>query len=394
MEINMPEGAQKIIAVLENNGYRADIVGGCVRDSILGRNPGDYDITTDALPEKVRALFSKTVDTGIKHGTVTVIEDGQSYEVTTYRIDGEYRDNRHPVSVSFTENLKEDLARRDFTVNAMAYSSRRGLYDPYHGLTDLYAGVIRAVGDAQKRFDEDALRILRAIRFSSVLDFDIEEKTSAALRRSAIRLRDVSRERIFVEWKKLLGGVRAYDVISEYLSVICVFLPALENLKMPKKSDFDSLCAQERQLLLFALSSGRDGFLSSAQELKMDNKMKKTGAAVLESLTLRRRPSESELRLFLVGKDDNVSLMASKLCCRLGLCEEDTYERVVKLIETDSVRRLNQLNVGGNEISAIGLSGEKIAKMLQMLLGAAAKGEIKNTKEELLKFAQKNAFNI
>lgn len=388
MEINIPKGAQKIITVLENNGYRADIVGGCVRDSILGREPGDYDITTDALPEKVRALFSKTVDTGIKHGTVAVIEEGEVYEVTTYRIDGEYKDNRHPVSVCFTENLKEDLARRDFTVNAMAYNSRSGLYDPYSGLTDLYAGVIRAVGDAQKRFEEDALRILRAIRFSSVLDFDIEKRTADALRRSAERLRDVSRERILVEWKKLLGGARAYDVISEYLSVICVFLPELKNLKMPKKSDFDSLCAQERQLLLFALSSGRDGFLSSAEELKMDNKMKKTGVSVLESLTLRQRPSEVELRLFLVGKDDNVSLMASRLCCRLGLCESDTCERVERLIEADSVRRLNQLAVGGKEMGDIGLSGEKISKMLRMLLLAVARGEIKNTKEELLRFSQ------
>lgn len=388
MEINIPKGAQKIITVLENNGYRADIVGGCVRDSILGREPGDYDITTDALPEKVRALFSKTVDTGIKHGTVAVIEEGEVYEVTTYRIDGEYKDNRHPVSVCFTENLKEDLARRDFTVNAMAYNSRSGLYDPYSGLTDLYAGVIRAVGDAQKRFEEDALRILRAIRFSSVLDFDIEKRTADALRRSAERLRDVSRERILVEWKKLLGGARAYDVISEYLSVICVFLPELKNLKMPKKSDFDSLCAQERQLLLFALSSGRDGFLSSAEELKMDNKMKKTGVSVLENLTLRQRPSEVELRLFLVGKDDNVSLMASRLCCRLGLCEADTCERVERLIEADSVRRLNQLAVGGKEMGDIGLSGEKISKMLRMLLLAVARGEIKNTKEELLRFSQ------
>ena len=193
MKISIPKGAQRIITVLENREYHADIVGGCVRDSVLGRAPDDYDITTDALPDEVRAIFEKTVDTGIRHGTVTVIEDGTPYEVTTYRIDGEYKDNRHPVSVSFTKNLKEDLARRDFTVNAMAYNAERGLYDPYGGMEDIASKTVRAVGDAEKRFDEDALRILRAVRFSSVLGFDIEEKTAAAVKDKALNLSDVSR---------------------------------------------------------------------------------------------------------------------------------------------------------------------------------------------------------
>ena len=167
MKIQLPEKVKVIIQTLEAAGYEAYAVGGCVRDSVLGRIPADWDITTSALPEQVKELFHRTIDTGIEHGTVTVMMDKEGFEVTTYRIDGEYRDHRHPEQVNFTGELKEDLRRRDFTINAMAYNDRCGMVDAFGGIEDLKHGVIRCVGVAGERFEEDALRILRAVRFGS-----------------------------------------------------------------------------------------------------------------------------------------------------------------------------------------------------------------------------------
>lgn len=204
MTIQIPEKANEIITTLTDAGYEAYVVGGCVRDAILGREAADWDITTNAKPEKIKALFSRTVDTGLQHGTVTVLNGKEGFEVTTYRIDGEYRDGRHPESVSFTSNLIEDLKRRDFTINAMAYSAKEGLVDAFDGLGDLQKGVLRCVGDPSERFTEDALRILRAVRFSAQLNFAIEEETKKALAEFAPRLTKVSAERIQVELLKLL----------------------------------------------------------------------------------------------------------------------------------------------------------------------------------------------
>ena len=173
IKIQIPEKAAQVLARLQEAGYEAYVVGGCVRDSLLRRDPQDWDITTSAAPEQVKALFRRTVDTGIQHGTVTVMMDREAFEVTTYRIDGEYEDGRHPREVTFTSNLEEDLKRRDFTINAMAYSDREGLVDLFGGVEDLKNGVIRCVGDPLDRFGEDALRILRAIRFSAQLGYEI-----------------------------------------------------------------------------------------------------------------------------------------------------------------------------------------------------------------------------
>ena len=173
--IEIPAGAARILKVLEANGYEAYVVGGCVRDSLLGKQPHDWDITTSALPLQVKALFSRTIDTGLKHGTVTIPSGREAYEVTTYRIDGEYLDGRHPSEVTFTASLREDLKRRDFTINAMAYNEKDGLQDFFDGISDLENQRIRAVGDPRKRFEEDALRILRAVRFSAQLGYTVEE---------------------------------------------------------------------------------------------------------------------------------------------------------------------------------------------------------------------------
>lgn len=204
ISINIPAGAAKILSTLEKHGYEAFVVGGCVRDSLLGREPNDWDITTSALPKEVKALFPRTIDTGLKHGTVTVLMDREPYEVTTYRIDGEYLDGRHPSGVTFTTSLEEDLMRRDFTINAMAYSESAGLKDFFGGITDLQEGVVRAVGDPMKRFGEDALRIMRAVRFAAQLGYEVDDETVRAMKELAPTLRKVSAERIAVELEKTL----------------------------------------------------------------------------------------------------------------------------------------------------------------------------------------------
>jgi len=204
VKIDMPEAVSEIIGKLTDAGYEAYSVGGCVRDALLGRTASDWDITTVASPDKVKALFKRTVDTGIKHGTVTVLLRGQSFEVTTYRIDGKYTDGRHPESVSFTRSLKEDLLRRDFTINAMAYNDTDGLVDPYGGMEDLKKGIIRCVGNPTERFGEDALRMLRAVRFAGSLSFEIEKETYKAVCELAPSIEKVSPERICAELTKLL----------------------------------------------------------------------------------------------------------------------------------------------------------------------------------------------
>lgn len=202
--MRLPDSVEKIIHILETAGYEAYAVGGCVRDALLGLTPDDWDITTSAEPEEVKALFSRTIDTGIKHGTVTVRFNGKSFEVTTYRIDGKYEDGRHPEEVTFTKSLEEDLKRRDFTINAMAVNDRTGIVDLFEGQEDLKAGIIRCVGDPMERFSEDALRMMRAVRFAAKLDFSIEEETKKSISILKDNLRKVSAERIQVELTKLI----------------------------------------------------------------------------------------------------------------------------------------------------------------------------------------------
>ncbi len=231
MKMILPQNVSYIISRLEENGYEAYAVGGCVRDTLLGRTPEDWDITTSAKPQEIKSCFKRTIDTGIQHGTVTVMLDHIGYEVTTYRIDGEYEDNRHPKSVEFTSNLKLDLERRDFTINAMAYNDKSGLVDEFEGERDLEEGIIRCVGDAGKRFDEDALRMLRAVRFSGQLGFDIAEGTRKAIVERAVHLKNISAERIRVELSKLLLSKDAGQIIYAYKTGMTkMFLPEFDDM--------------------------------------------------------------------------------------------------------------------------------------------------------------------
>ncbi len=229
--IEIPAGAARILKVLEANGYEAYVVGGCVRDSLLGKQPHDWDITTSALPLQVKALFSRTIDTGLKHGTVTIPSGrGEAYEVTTYRIDGEYLDGRHPSEVTFTASLREDLKRRDFTINAMAYNEKDGLQDFFDGISDLETHRIRAVGDPRKRFEEDALRILRAVRFSAQLGYTVEEETLRAMRTLAPTLARISAERIAAELEKILVSPHPDRLRMAYeCGITAVILPEFDR---------------------------------------------------------------------------------------------------------------------------------------------------------------------
>ncbi|MCR5418659.1 MAG: CCA tRNA nucleotidyltransferase [Lachnospiraceae bacterium] len=229
MHINVPREVSHIIQTLTEAGYEAYAVGGCIRDSLLRRIPSDWDITTSATPAQVKELFGHTIDTGIAHGTVTVMRSGVGYEITTYRIDGEYEDGRHPKQVTFTASLREDLRRRDFTINAMAYNETEGLIDLFGGMEDLENGVIRAVGEPMERFSEDALRMMRAVRFAAQLDFAVEEKTAEAICNLARTLQRISAERIQTELVKLLVSPHPEKIrlLYEY-GLTAVFLPEFD----------------------------------------------------------------------------------------------------------------------------------------------------------------------
>ena len=227
--IKLPKHVKYIIETLEQNGYEAYAVGGCVRDSILGREPNDWDITTSADPYEVKKLFSHTIDTGLQHGTVTIMLEHVGYEVTTYRIDGDYEDSRHPKEVTFTKSLEEDLKRRDFTVNAMAYNDRDGLIDLFHGMDDIQKKVIRCVGNAEERFTEDALRIMRAVRFSAQFGYEIEPETKKAIVKLAPNLKNISAERIREELIKLLVSDHPdYIRIAYETGITAQILPELD----------------------------------------------------------------------------------------------------------------------------------------------------------------------
>ena len=384
--IEMPAEARKIIDDLYREGYEAYIVGGCVRDALLGRKADDYDITTSAPPTEIKRIFKRTVDTGLSHGTVTVIENGKPYEVTTFRVDGEYKDNRHPVSVSYTKNVRDDLARRDFTVNALAYNDREGIVDAFSGIEDLNDGVIRCVRNPEERFAEDALRVLRGIRFSSVLGFKIEEGTKAGIRKYAKNLSSISSERIYVEWKKLLSGSDAYGVISEFKEVIDVFAEELVGIEMPPRESFCSLSYDERQILLFVLSKSCDSFLSFAKRIKMDSKTRDTGISVLNYIKELESSLDLDPRVFIVGKDDEAVMKSVKIAAALGISKKSTLDAISALIESDAPRKISQLKINGHDLIKLGIKGEGIGKALSDVLVAVATGTVENDQTLLFEY--------
>jgi len=391
MRLVLPRGVRVITERLEKYGKSAHIVGGCVRDFLLSKTPFDYDITTDALPEEMKEIFSdfRTVETGIKHGTLTVLFDGEPYEVTTYRIDGEYEDHRHPSGVFFTDKLSLDLARRDFTMNAVCYCERDGFVDIFSGIEDIKNRIIRAVGEPDRRFEEDALRILRAIRFASVLDFDIEEGTAGSAKEKAHLLRSVSAERIYTEWKKLLGGISAYKVIEEYEKIISVFLFP-EKIRLPERERFDAASSDARQLSLFALSLENpvERFSDFCDRMKTDAKTKKLGILALENLRTDFSDERSaRFMLLRLGKEGaRLTSELRMLCTDLNVVSP---ERLKEIEDSGYPLSLSELKVGGEDMKTLGFSGREIGEALNTLLAMTLNDEVKNERDALLSKAQK-----
>lgn len=348
MEIRLPEKVHKIIETLMTAGCEAYAVGGCIRDSVLGRIPNDWDITTSAKPEKIKQLFSRTIDTGIKHGTVTVMMDREGFEVTTYRIDGEYEDGRHPKEVTFTADLEEDLKRRDFTINAMAYNEQTGLVDLYGGLQDIDRGMIRCVGEARERFTEDALRMLRAVRFSAQLGYQIERDTKKAIQELSPSLRRISAERIQAELVKLVVSDHPDYLRTAYeTGITAQFFPEFD-LCMETKQNNPHHCYHVGEHILHSMMQVEPDKILRLGMLFHDIGKPQTLTVDAEGITHNKRHAE-------VGEQ-----MTMQILRRLKF-DNDTIRKVTKIV------RFHDQEVGaspGAVRRAVNRTGEDIFRML------------------------------
>lgn len=437
-DVNIPAEAGELLERLEHAGFEACAVGGCVRDSLLGRTPHDWDLCTAARPEQTKAALAGLdcvcLDTGIKHGTVTVLFRGSSYEVTTYRVDGPYSDARHPDSVTLTTRLEDDLARRDFTVNAMAYSRRRGLVDPFGGADDLRRGVISCVGEPEKRFSEDALRILRALRFSAVFGFAIAPETAAAIHEKKDLLGRVAGERVREELCKLLCGKAVLDVLLSYSDVLCVPIPELAPCvgfeQHSRYHCYDvyehmaqavAACGTQDAVTRFALLlhdvgkprcftrdergghfklHGNIGFSMAGpvlDRLRFDGKRRRE---ILELILFHDTPPEPTPRsvrrwLARIGPEQTARLLEVARADALAHAAWTVEKRLQTLdaagallheaLAEDACFTLKDLAVKGDDLLALGVpEGRQVGVLLQALLDAVLDGDIPNDREALL----------
>lgn len=433
--IDLPHNVDKIITTLQENGYEAYAVGGCVRDSILGRVPGDWDITTSAMPEETKALFQKTFDTGIEHGTVTVLLEGEGYEVTTYRIDGEYEDGRHPKEVTFTRCLEEDLLRRDFTINAMAYNRKDGLVDLFGGIDDINRKIIRCVGDANARFSEDALRILRGIRFAAQLGFKIEEETRVGMKELAHTLKKISAERIQVELIKTLVSPNPSLLRDAYeMGITEQFLPEFDQMMVTEQENMHhkytvgehTLCALENvrndkvlrlTMLLhdvgkpFTKTMDENGvahFYMHAvdgekitknilKRLKFDNDTLNKVSKLVLYHDYRMPPTDKCVRRAVNRIGEELFPYYIEVC-RADIFAQSDYEKEEKLLNLNNIEEiyreileknqcvsLKMLAVSGKDLIQAGMKpGKEIGEKLEEFLGIVLDNPELNTKEELL----------
>ena len=434
--ILLPENVHKIISTLQAHGYEAYAVGGCVRDSILGRTPEDWDITTSAMPEETKALFNKTFDTGIEHGTVTVLLDREGFEVTTYRIDGKYEDSRHPSEVTFTRNLRDDLLRRDFTINAMAYNDKDGLVDIFGGLEDLKQKNIRCVGNARARFSEDALRILRGVRFAAQLGFQIEDSTRQGMRELAPTLQNISAERIQVELIKMITSDRPELLRDAYeLGITKIFLPefdflmtttqetphhmytvgehtlhAMKNVRTDKVLRLTMLLhdmgkpalktMDENGVAHFKKHAAESEIISKKilKRLKFDNDTLNKVSKLVFYHDYRMPATAKNVRraMNIIGEDLFPYYMEVR---RADVLAQSMYQREEKLKNLDEIEHLYEeitaagqcvslkdLAVTGRDLIAAGIApGKEIGTKLNELLNLVIEDPSQNTKENLLK---------
>ncbi len=395
-EIKLPAEVSYIISTINERGHRADIVGGPVRDLLRGVVPSDYDITTDARPEEIKEIFSgrRIVETGIKHGTVTLVLEGGSYEITTYRIDGEYKDSRHPESVTFTDKLELDLSRRDFTMNAIAYNEKDGITDTFSGAEDIKQGIIRAVGEPKLRFSEDALRILRALRFSAVLGYKIEERTACAALECKGLLRKVSAERIYSELFKLFAGKYAYGVIDKYSDIILEVLPELVSVNLPSEKLFSEADGATRFLSLFYLSNPdrcAATFRAAATGLHTDSATRDRGMFALGNVGKFDTDTPTGIRLLMCEMGVDVTRQCVRLEVLLGIREQSSAEILESILKLRPPYRTTDLDINGNDLIALGFKGSDIGKAMRRLLISVAKEEVKNERLPLLEAAAEYA---
>lgn len=438
IKISVPSDVERIIRTLEAAGYEAYAVGGCVRDALLLRTPHDWDITTSARPERVKDLFPHTLDTGLKHGTVTVMLGHEGYEVTTYRVDGAYLDGRHPEEVSFTTLLSEDLRRRDFTINAMAYHPDRGLVDLFDGQGDLNKHIVRCVGDAKERFGEDALRMLRAVRFSAQLNFDIHEDTRDAVRALAPNLQCVSHERIHDELLKLLCSEHPGRFLDLYeLGLTAQFFPefdrmmscaqntkyhcytvGMHTLKVLEHTSADKLLRLSALLhdvgKLYVKTTdenGTDHFYGHAavsaeraelflKDLRFDNDTIRKVCTLVKNHDPRFTRDASSVRKVMhdVGVDlfpQLIQLMRADMYGKSALAMKDMSnidrfeELYLKSLADHDCVTLKDLAVTGRDLQEIGIpKGVQIGQTLNALLLAVLEDPQKNNRETLLALAK------
>lgn len=385
----LPEEIKYILQSLTACGYSAHLVGGCVRDMLMGKTPHDYDVTTSALPEQTASCFCKhrIIKTGIKHGTITVLVNDMPFEITTYRIDGQYRDNRHPESVSFTSAIEYDLARRDFTINALAMDISGNITDLFNGRDDIANRIMRAVGSPDMRFCEDGLRILRALRFSAALDFGIEHETSKSIHKNRKLLKNISAERIQSEFFKLLCGNGAARILRDYNDVIRIFLPCIQ-----KNEDCEKLASLPKDIplrlawLLKHMDS--DAAKASLQKLKASTNVICDTLFFLDHIHLFDNTDDIAIRLAL-SKHEPCRLY--RLLSFIQVLSDRDMSKVREhmecIVKSSEPYRISQLAIKGDDLLSLGISGRDIGTTLEKLLLDIIHGNISNKREELLQAA-------
>lgn len=412
MEFHLPQPVQQAIFRLEEAGYLAYAVGGCVRDWVMGRTPHDYDICTSALPQEMQRVFAgeHTIETGLRHGTLTVVLSDMPLEITTFRLDGAYTDGRHPDSVRFTARVEDDLSRRDFTVNAMAYSPSRGLIDPFGGQADCKHGIIRCVGEADRRFEEDSLRLLRALRFSARLGFLIEGRTAAAIHAGKEGLRRISRERIATELNGLLCASRPGNVLREYSDVFWRALGTEEDFRGSQGWPLALRRVDEVEPVLSLRWAALLADVMAAEEIRgvlMALKQPKRLTEEVEKLAFflqacRAGPLEAcsvQERMMHLGAESAKALIRLERADRIARspdgakeADEEARERariIDGLLKKNACYSLAHLAVRGGDMAALGLRGPRIGELLNKLLLSVVRGEVPNEKEALLEAARR-----
>lgn len=401
--MNIPKQVVYIIEQLEKNGFEGFIVGGCVRDYILGFLPKDFDITTDALPQDIKNIFDHTIDTGIEHGTVTVVLDRQNFEITTYRIDGEYKDNRRPENVTFSKKIEEDLSRRDFTMNAIAYSIKRGFVDPFCGIDDIKNKLIKGVGDADTRFKEDALRMMRGVRFSAQLGFSIEEKTFLAIKNNAKLIENISIERTRDEFLKLIKSdyIEKLNLLEE-TKLYKYFIPEIEPIFKNYKKNIFILKKLSKDLRLTFLLSHLDEKIGEEvlKRIKLDNKTIKETKTIIQYFNYNFVDNRVETRklMSIIEPDLFKKILEIKFC--ISLIENDLikckkydniFDEIDETIRKNHCFSLKTLAIKGNDLKQIGITdGKKIGDCLKLALNIVLEQPDKNEKDWLLKYIGEN----